>query len=237
MARTEKVLAVIPARGGSKGMPDKNILPLHGKPLIAYSIESAKQSKLISRLIVSTDSHRIAEVAKSYGAEVPFMRPAELATDEALSADVVKHALKQMQSQLNIEFEYALLLQPTTPFRSAHDIDSALQQLFESRSESVVSIVSVGAHHPARMYYLTENKLASVMDEGTLMKPRQSLTPVYIRSGDIYACKTRWLFETGTMMGMNSLPYVIAPEKAINIDSRRDLLLAEKLLEVNRSAE
>lgn len=236
MVRTEKVLAVIPARGGSKGIPDKNIHPLHGKPLIAYSIESAKRSKLISKLIVSTDSPRIAEVARSLGGEVPFLRPAELSMDDSLSSDVVKHALTQMKLLFDIEFEYVLLLQPTTPLRTAEDIDSALKRLFDSGADSIVSLVDVGAHHPARMYFLKENRLKTVLEEGTMMKPRQALDPVYIRSGDIYACKTEWLLKTGTMMSLNSLPYLIPANRTINIDSPRDLLLAESLLESNKSS-
>jgi CMP-N-acetylneuraminic acid synthetase len=224
------VLGVIPARAGSKSIPNKNLYPLAGKPLIAYSIESAKRSKFLTKCIVSTDSEEIARVAKSYGIKVPFLRPKELATDTALAVDVMKHALLEMEKIDKKQYEYLVMLQPTTPLRKPQYIDEAIRKLIDTDCDSVVSMVEVGAHHPARMYRIENDKLISIMDEGTAMRPRQELPSIYIRSGDVYACRRSVIFKHNSLIGDDCCPLVIAPEKAINIDDMKDIVLAEYYL-------
>ena len=226
-----KVLGVIPARGGSKGVPKKNIKDLKGKPLISYSIEEARRSKLMDRCIVSTDSEEIAKVSKEAGGDVPFIRPNEFATDMALSVDVIKHALNFLKEQ-GEEYDIVVLLQPTTPFRTAEDIDKAIEKIIKTDCDSVVSMVDVGANHPARMYTLEEaDQLESVMEEGITMRPRQELPPIYIRSGDVYASKVNSVFSKNSMMGKDCRAIVIPEKRAVNIDTLLDFKMAEIIIE------
>lgn len=229
MIENKKILAVIPARGGSKGVPKKNIKLLNGIPLIAYSILEAKKCKFITELCVSTDSEEIAEVAKKYDANVPFLRPAELATDSALSIDTIKHALEFYRKK-GSNFDYVVLLQPTTPFRTAKVIDDAIEKLHATGCDSIVSMVDVGANHPARMYNIQNDKLVSIMDEGISMRPRQELPPVYIRSGDIYAATKDTVEKFNSMMGKDCRPVFVDPKNAVNIDNMMDFKIAELLM-------
>lgn len=224
------ILGVIPARGGSKGIPGKNIYPLNGKPLINYSIETALQAKMLTKCIVSTDSEEIAKVARDAGAEVPFTRPASLASDSSLSVDVMKHALITMDKLDGKLYTHLVMLQPTTPFRTAKDIDKSVELLLADDCDSVMTLVDVKHNHPARMYTINDGMLSNVMAEGVPMRPRQELPKVYIRSGDIYACKRELLFEKNVMIGSKCVPLVISSERAVNIDTMEDLLLTEYYL-------
>jgi CMP-N,N'-diacetyllegionaminic acid synthase len=230
MINGKKVLGIIPARGGSKGVPGKNIKALGGKPLIAHSIEEAKKSRFLSTLIVSTDSEEIANISKSFGAEVPFLRPQEFATDKSLSIDVVHHALKYYQEKHDEHFDYVVLLQPTTPFRTAQDIDQSLEMLDSNDCDTIVSVVDVGANHPARMYSIADQQLKSVMNEEISMMPRQDLPPVYIRSGDVYAAKIKTIQTYNSLMGKRCFPLIIPQGRAINIDTINDFQAAELLV-------
>ena len=230
MSTSRKVLGIIPARGGSKGIPRKNLYPLAGKPLLVHSIEQARAASSLSRWIVSTDSSEIREVALQNGAEVPFLRPSRLAEDHSLSVDVVIHALDHFKKVENVEFDAVVLLQPTTPFRKPKEIDAAVEKLFAAPCDSVVSVVDVGPNHPARMYSIVQDRLVSVMDEGVTMKPRQELPPVYIRSGDIYVVRTMALRRAHSMMAGDCRPLIIQPDFAVNIDSHLDMQLAESLV-------
>ena len=149
MIEDKTVLGIIPARSGSKGLPKKNILPLAGKPLIAWSIEAAKKSKNIDQFIVSTDSDKIAEVAKSYKCQVPFKRPKNLALDNTTSFDVIEHAIHHFQKN-SINFDYVILLEPTSPIRTSEDIDKAISILHNKRdlADSIVGVSKVEATHP-----------------------------------------------------------------------------------------
>ncbi|MGB0431812.1 MAG: cytidylyltransferase domain-containing protein, partial [Bacteroidia bacterium] len=151
-----RVLGVIPARGGSKGVPKKNIKILGNKPLIAYTIESANHSNL-KDVIVSTDSEEIAEVSKRFGAQVPFIRPNDLAGDSAKAIPVIQHALNHMLSIGNEDYDAVMMLQPTTPFRTTEDINKAIDELSQKQSESVISVIDVEGHHPARMKLMDES--------------------------------------------------------------------------------
>ena len=147
----ERVLGVIPARGGSKTIPKKNTIDLLGIPLIAYTIREALKAKTLTRLIVSSEDSEILSVARTYGAETPFVRPGELATDDSLIIDVVIHATTTVEEREGRKYDYVVVLQPTTPLRRAEDIDSAVAKLITSGADSVIGVVNVGAMHPYRM--------------------------------------------------------------------------------------
>lgn len=236
MKVNHKILAVIPARSGSKGVKNKNIKILGGKPLICHSIESALESKLITDVVVSTDSEEISEIAKESGAQVPFIRPAKLAIDTAESYPVIHHALIEMQLIKKYEYDYFIMLQPTSPFRSANDIDSALIKLLDTNCDSIVSIVDVGGSHPLRMKKINDDGMLVnySKQKGENMLPRQKLEPVFIRNGAIYASKTSVLFSYDSLVGPRCLPYIMATEKSINIDSMIDFKIAENLILDNK---
>jgi nickel-dependent lactate racemase/CMP-N-acetylneuraminic acid synthetase len=227
----KRVLAVIPARGGSKSIPKKNIKDLLGRPLIAYSIIEALRAKSLSRVIVSSDDNDILEVAKKYGAETPFIRPKELATDDALAIDVMVHAIKACEEREDKKYDYAVMLQPTTPMRNAEDIDDALEKLVNSKADSVISVVDVGAMHPYRMKKIVNDSLVDYADEGVENLPRQKLHPIYIRNGAIYAAKRDVIVEERSFKGKNCLAYVMPEERSVNIDSNIDFVLAETLMQ------
>ncbi len=227
-----RVLAVIPARGGSKGVPRKNIIPLCGKPLLAYTIGPALEAQCLTNVMVSTEDEEIAAVARGLGAEVPFMRPAALATDQAKSLPVVQHAVRTMEARAGQPYDVIVLLQPTTPLRTAADIDAGVEKLLKTGGDSVVSVAEVGGHHPFRMKrVLADGRLINYIDQGFEdMRPRQVLPPVYLRSGDLYIACRHVVMEQDSMVGENCYAYVIPPERAVNIDTRFDLMLAEYLI-------
>jgi CMP-N,N'-diacetyllegionaminic acid synthase len=223
-----RALGVIPARGGSKSVPKKNVVDLCGKPLIAYTIEAARNSELLDDFIVSTDCDEIASVARAFGADTPFIRPNELSTDHADSLGVVLHALEFMENQNKTRYDAVVMLQPTTPFRRAIWIDEALRRLAENDLDSVVSVVEVGPSHPYRMYYLEQHDRLVPFVGGVIepMMARQRLPSVYIRSGDIYATRRSCLIEQKSLIGSHSSGLVIDAEYAVNIDEPIDLEIA-----------
>jgi CMP-N-acetylneuraminic acid synthetase len=224
-------LGVIPARGGSKSVPRKNIVLVHGKPLIAYTIEAAQRSRLLTHFLVSSDDPEIIAVARQYGAPAPFVRPAELATDTAPSLPVVQHAVGEMERLHGITYDYVVLLQPTTPLRLAEDIDAALEKLVATGADSVISVCDVGAYHPARMRQIVNDRLVELpVREPKEMARRQDLPPVYIRNGAIYAVKRDVVMLQNTMSGGDCRPYIMPEDRSVNVDSKLDLLLAEILL-------
>jgi len=225
------VLGVIPARGGSKSVPRKNITSLLGRPLISYAIVAAQKSKLLTHFLVSSDDEEIIRVSKQYGAPVPFLRPDDLATDQSPTLPVVQHAIRETESQEEVRFDYIVLLQPTTPMRKAEDIDAAIDKLVKSHADSVVSVCDVDAYHPARMRQIVDDQLIELpIREPKEMARRQDLPPVYIRNGAVYAVRRNVIMEQNSMIGQVSRPYVMAVERSINIDSPLDLLLAQHLM-------
>jgi CMP-N,N'-diacetyllegionaminic acid synthase len=223
------VLGVIPARGGSKGVPGKNIKPLAGKPLIAWTIDAAKQSKLLTHCIVSTDSKEIAEVSKNHGANVPFIRPADLATDSARAIPVIQHALKEMEAREGITFDAVMMLQPTTPFRTAEDIDKAIQLLKDTGADSVISVVDVEGHHPARMKFMKGDQLIDPdYCEEYENQPRQELEPMYLRNGMIYLTR-REVLLANSFKGKDCRGVVVETHRSVNIDTPLDFAYAEFL--------
>jgi len=221
------ILGVIPARGGSKGIPRKNLYPIAGKPLIAYTIEAALASEMLTDTIVSTDDEEIARVSRAFGAEVPFMRPPELATDSAQAVPTIQHAVREMEKLRDVTFDVVVMLQPTTPLRTAGDIDACLRKLLETDADSVISVVDVGGHHPMRMKKIVDDVLVDYDTEAIENMPRQDLPPVYLRAGSVYATRRDVLMEQNSFKGSISRPYIIPPNRAVNIDTMEDMIIAE----------
>jgi N-acylneuraminate cytidylyltransferase/CMP-N,N'-diacetyllegionaminic acid synthase len=231
MTNSKKVLAIIPARGGSKGLLWKNIKELCGKPLIAWTIEQAKSCSDIDRIVVSTDDREIAEVAKKYGAEVPFMRPAELASDTATTIDVIFHAINWLKEHEDYRPEYILLLQPTSPLRTREDIDGAIQMLKEKNAWAVVSVCETD-HHPWWSNTLPENSnMKDFLRLEILNKRRQDLPVFYRLNGAIYLADTDYLYECNGFLGPDTFAYKMPKNRSVDIDSDVDFKLATLLLE------
>ena len=228
-----KVIGIIPARGGSKSVPHKNIRPLCGVPLIDYTIRAAQASRGLARTIASTDSAEIASVCREHGAEVPFIRPASLAQDDTATLPVLLHALEQLAES----YDAIMVLQPTSPLRSAEDIDRSIE-LLESTPEadSVISVVQVGDHHPARMKTIENGWLVNPpFAEQTEGMPRQALPAYYLRNGAIYLTRMAILRSRQSLQGQHCLPYIMPEERSVNIDAETDFLLAEALLSRQRN--
>lgn len=221
-----RVLGVITARGGSKGLPRKNVLHLAGKPLLAWTIEAAKASRLIDHVILSTDDDEIATVGREWGCDVPFMRPAHLAGDNVSAYQVVRDVLERFAG----EYSVVVLLQPTSPLRLAVDIDASLEQLSRSKAPSCVS-VTTALKSPYWMFKMAEDRhLERLMPLPETGGQRQLLPPVYVVNGAVYVAKTDWLLKVGDFIGDGTVAYVMPSERSIDIDSAADLVLAEWMI-------
>jgi len=221
-----KLLALIPARGGSKGIPRKNIKLLAGKPLLGWSFDAAKSVKFVDRIVVSTDDEEIANVARSLGAEVPFIRPAEYSDDKAAGILPVLHALDQLP-----QYDWVLLLQPTSPLRSKEDIEGIVQLCIEEGAPSAVSISKVDKH-PYWMYQRNDLKrLVPIVSHGTEIASRQDLPVTYSLNGALYLANREWLLSHKTLIGQDTVGYVMPPERSVDIDTINDWRWAEYLIE------
>lgn len=228
-----RILAIIPARAGSKGIKDKNIIDLNGKPLIAYSIEAAKKSKYIDRIVVSTDGEKIATVAREWGAEVPFLRPNYLASDTAKTIDAMVHCIETLK-EMGDEYDYVVLLQPTQPLRTAKHIDEAIEQLISSGEESLVSISKV-KHHPILIRTLDDTGHVVNLLNTSSTQRRQDFPDYYKVNGAIYINKLNENFNLETSLNDNRLAYVMNEKYDVDIDELLDLKIAELLLTKNLS--
>jgi len=228
-----KILGITLARGGSKSVPKKNIKPICGKPLIAYTIIEALQSKYITSYVVSTDDEEIREIALGYGAEVPFLRPAELATDTVSSAAAIKHAVAFVEKGENTKYDYIIELMCTNPLKTVDDIDACIEKLIETDADSVIAVHKLEDHHPIRIKKIVDDFIVDFCLPEVPEMRRQDLQPeAYIRSGSIYALKRDHIMVDGLRYGSgNSRPYILPPERTINIDTAIDFLVAEKLIE------
>lgn len=222
-----KILGIIPARGGSKGVPGKNIKLLGGKPLIAHAIDCAIESGKLSRIVVSTDSEEIASVAEKYGAEV-ILRPSDLATDSSNVVTAVKHVLEVLKE----DFDIIVLLQPTAPLRTGSQLNEVIKMLSDSEKlEGVISVVPMDDVHPARMYNLEQdNHILPYLKDGESLR-RQDIQPLYYRNGCFYAVKTKAFLEQNSFMVQNKKGYVMDVNWLVNIDIPRDFALATVLYE------
>lgn len=220
------MLAIIPARGGSKGLPGKNVKLLHGKPLIAYTIEAAKAARHVSRVIISTDDTEIAKIAIQYGAECPFMRPEFLATDEARGIDVHKYTLDKLGEE-NIAIREFIILQPTSPLRTASDIDCAIELFRTKKADSVISYCK--EPHPIRWhkYINKDGKFENIFPD--TINNRQDERASYYPNGAIYIFK-RELINKDLYYTENSYAYIMERKKSVDIDTIDDFEYAEFLL-------
>lgn len=232
-----KILAIVPARGGSKRLPGKNIKRLHGKPLIQWAIESALGVKDIARVIVSTDCPEIAEVATKSGAKVPFIRPEELATDSSSSTDVIKHALEYYKKQ-GEHFDYVMLLQPTSPIRSVKHTKEAIELLKSKQADAIVSVCECD-HSPLWSNTLPDDLSMESFIRPELKNTRSQDLPDYFRlNGAIYLTKvSRFLEEGSLFLSSNIYAYVMDGESSVDIDHELDFLLAETILKYKDSYE
>lgn len=226
--REMRVLGLVTARGGSKGVPRKNARPLNGKPLLAYAILGALASGRITDVVVSTDDDEIADIARTYGASVPFMRPGELALDTTPMFPVVEHALKELGSRGD-EYDAVCLLQPTNPLRRASDIDACIDLLFESNAESVVSVLPVPHEYNPKWVYWTVNGggLKISTGEREPVSRRQDLPPAFHRDGSVYVTRTETILVQKSLYGDRIYGYEIDPRYSVNIDTEDDWKEAE----------
>jgi CMP-N-acetylneuraminic acid synthetase len=226
-----RILGLIPARGGSKGVPRKNIRLLCGKPLLQYTVEAALASRRLSRVVLSTEDEEIGAVGRRCGVEVPFLRPAELAQDNTPMLPVVQDALRSLEAASD-RFDAVCLLQPTNPLRRASEIDDAIELLEQTGADSVISFVEVGDKHPARMKYVTA--------EGRVVDPpfaeelegqrRQELPKLYLREGSIYLTRTAVIMGRNSFQGQDCRALLIPEDRACNIDTPFDWFVAEQVL-------
>ena len=232
MINGKSVVAVIPARGGSKGLPQKNILPLADKPLIAWSIEVGKESKYIDKLIISTDDKKIADVAKSYQCEVPFIRPENLSSDETPTIDVLIHAYKYFTENKKV-YDYLILLEPTSPLRNSNDIDVAMEMLDSNRenADSIVGVEKVEAAHPVFDVRINDRGLIEpYAAEYFSTFRRQKIEDLYHFEGSLYISDTKVLFKEKTFYHERTLPYIVPRWKSLEIDEMVDMITAEALI-------
>lgn len=222
-----KILAVITARGGSKGIPRKNIKELAGKPLIAWTIEEAKKSLYIDKVIVSSEDSEIIQVSQAFGAEVPFIRPAHLAEDTTPGIDPVLHALDECPN-----YDYVVLLQPTSPLRTVEDIDKCIEKLLKEKAQICVSVCEA-SHSPYWMYTLRENDEMQPLLQETLIKRRQDLPKIYALNGAVYVANINFLKKEKSFVTQHTIAYIMDNERSIDIDTELDFLICEKLLGTN----
>jgi N-acylneuraminate cytidylyltransferase len=217
MIEGQRVLGVIPARGGSKGVPGKNIREVGGRPLISWAIDQARGSRYLDRTIVSSDCPEIISVALNCGGDVPFIRPASLAKDTTPGVDPALHAVRELPG-----YDYVVLLQPTSPLRTSEDIDACIELCILSSAPSAVS-VSIVSESPYWMYKMnTAQRLYPVIGAEEAVMRRQDLPPIYLVNGALYVASTYWLKKAGTFINEETVGYVMPGQRAIDIDSEED---------------
>jgi CMP-N,N'-diacetyllegionaminic acid synthase len=226
-----RVLAVIPARGGSKGVPGKNLRVVGGRALIVHTIEVALSVEdILYDTLLTTDDQAIARVARDAGLKVPLLRPSELAQDTTPMLPVVQHAIEHAETRDGVKMDWILLLQPTAPLRSEQDVRAAVALAFAGGCDSVISVVQVMSHHPALMKRIEDGLMLPFLLEETEGTRRQDLRPsAYMRNGAIYLTARDVVVQHGSLWGDRIRPYVMPEERSVNIDSELDLVVAEEL--------
>jgi len=226
-----KILGIIPVRGGSKGIPNKNKKKLLGKPLLQYTVEAALGAKYLDRVIVSSEDADLISIAKSLGVDVPFVRPASLATDSSGSLEVVKHAITFLDSR-NEHYDAICLLQVTTPFRTSLDIDLAVKKFLDGVNDTLLSVQKVPHHYNPHWTFLVSEKgtLNIATNDLEIIKRRQDLPDAFIRDGSIYITKTNTIIENNSLYG-ESIGYIETDSsRYVNIDTLEDWINAEQIL-------
>jgi len=226
-----KILAIIPARGGSKGISKKNIKPLLGKPLLTWTIEQAQKSKYISRVFVSTENKEIAKIAEQNGVEIPFLRPDEFAQDNSPTSDAIIHTLNTFE-KLGEFYEIIIILEPTSPLRKKDDIDNAIEIYLHnsSDSESLVSVGEVQLENPYVMKIIENNHVVPFLENKQTFYQRQQLPKIYFPYGVIYLTTVRAFREFGTFYQKTTLPYKIERWQNYEIDDLCDFYCVETIL-------
>ena len=228
MISNQKILCVIPARKGSKGLKNKNIKKLNNIPLIGWSILAAKKSKLITEVIVSTDSEKISKISKKYGAKVPFLRPKKLATDKSSSFSVLKHAIEFFKKK-EIFFDYILLLEPTSPLRDHSDIDMCIKKVLNNKIDTMVSVAQVVSQHPSFLYSFKNKDYLKpyLKNSKKLYVRRQDIKPLYYLEGSIYISKISTLLKEKTFYHNKTCGFKLEKWKSLEIDDIDDFNLAK----------
>ncbi|MGM0582193.1 MAG: cytidylyltransferase domain-containing protein [Bacteroidota bacterium] len=231
MYKSNSILAIIPARGGSKGIVGKNLTDLNGHPLIYYTIHEARKCELIDNLIISTDDTDIAKVAYNLGCEVPFIRPKELAKDDSKSIDLVFHALKNIPNK----YDYIILLQPTSPFRKLFHIEKSIKYCIDSNKDSLVS-VSLSNKHPSQLFSIKNNLINEYPSISEINKNvrRQDLENMYYVNGAIYLVTPSFLEEYGVFYNSNTLLLKMSTIDSVDIDTEEDLLIAKGIMNARK---
>jgi len=227
--KSAKFVAIIPARGGSKRFPKKNIHELHGQPLISYPIKAAKNAELVDRVIVSTDDGEIAEIAKQFGAEVPFLRPDHLATDQSPTINTVRHAITELKKK-NYDFDYIVLIQPTSPLIEVIDINNAIDLVIKNNADSVVAVAPVNnLNHPHNIRKIKKNGIIkfwrSRLHYQFIHKPKEK--PKFYHAGGLWISKVDVVMKENRLEGKRNYPLVISKLAALDIDYEEDLKLIE----------
>jgi len=226
-----RTLGIITARGGSKGIPRKNIRKLNGKPLIWYMIQAANESKLLTRCIVSTDDEEIAQIAREAGGDVPFMRPAELAQDDTRDLPVLQHAVNWLKEHDSEEYDAVMMLHPTSPLCRGEDIDACITLMTGTDADSVMSMVQVTDFAPQKLKTIRDDRILPFLEEeGKETLPRDAGPAVYKRNAAIYLTKTPLIMDED-LFGDKSMAYVMPPERSVDLNTELDFALAELLLQ------
>jgi len=232
MLTSLNVLGLIPARGGSRAIPRKNIALVAGKPLLVYTIEAAQQSRTIHRCIVSTDDEMIAQVARRWRGEVPFLRPAELAQDDTPALPVIQHAVRYLDEKEGWRADVVVYLQPTSPLRRAEHIDQAVDLLLQTDADSVVSVVEVPhQYNPVSIMRIKEGRLAPFLEQSDWILRRQDKPVVYARNGPaVLAVRRATVMEQNSLFGQDCRPLIMEMRNSLDVDGPFDLWLAERLV-------
>ena len=227
-----RVLGLIPARGGSKGIPRKNVKHLCGQPLISYTLETACAAQSLARVAVTSDDDEILECARGFDGVIAIERPAELSTDQASVVPALKHALDILDSSHAEQFDAVALLQPTSPLREPRHINEAIQLLADQReAQSIISVTAMSDVHPARMYWMAQNNgLEPILSQYEQTR-RQDIPPAYYRNGSIYIVRTAALIEQNAVMAKPACGYAMGADYLLNIDEPRDWIIAEALMQ------
>lgn len=228
-----RILGLLPARSGSKGIPNKNLRLLHGKPLLAWSASALAQAVEVETKICSTDDEHIAQVARENGLEVPWLRPLELALDDTLVVDVIEHALRSMMSEQEISYSHIALVQATSPTVTPADIDGAIRLAVKSDADTVISGCNAIQRHPAMMYSIeADGSVKWLLDHNQPMARRQDLPQIFVRTGLVYVIKADVILNQHSIYGDRIASLIVPESRAITIDEEADFKLAEYLLTV-----
>jgi CMP-N,N'-diacetyllegionaminic acid synthase len=236
MINGKSVIAVVPARAGSKGLPGKNTRTLCGKPLIAWTIEAGLKSQYIDFVVVSTDSKDIATIAENYGATIPFLRPPELATDKTTSIEVIRHVIDYYNSTENKQFEYVVLLEPTSPLRDEGDLDRAIRQLVENTTaKSIVGISLTSTQNPEFLVKISEGgRLVGFNQSEIKTIRRQNIEEIYFLEGSVYVSDTHTLIKEGTFYHKDTFGCIFPKWKSFEVDDIDDFIIVEALFMAKR---